>query len=97
MHSRRYPVIDGREQKEAKLRIISTLLGDDLPTPHDTVMLGLARAAHLLEGFLSSSEVERLEDRMAKVGGIDLFVRAAEDAIRTDTEARARAYMIPMY
>jgi len=94
---RRYPVIDGREQKEAKLRILSTLLGEDLPTPHDTVLLGLARAGGLLEAFLTSAEIARLEGRMEQVSGIDLFVRGVESAIREDQVERARAMMLPMY
>jgi len=48
------------EQKEAKLRILATLLGDDLPTPHDTVLVGLGRAGGLLDAFLSPQEVKAL-------------------------------------
>ena len=97
LKERRYPVMDGREQKEAKLRIMSTLLGDDVPTPHDTVLVGLARAGGLLEGFLSAQEIHRLESRIGEVGGIDLVVKGVEAAIREDQAARARAMMLPMY
>ncbi len=97
MKERRYPVIEGKERKEAKLRILETLLGEDLPTPHDTVLVGLARAGGLLEGFLSTAEIHRLETRIGEVGGIDLIVRGAEAAIREDQAARARAVMLPMY
>ena len=45
LKERRYPLRDGREQQDAKLRIMETLLGEQLPTPHDSVLLGLARAA----------------------------------------------------
>ena len=97
LKARRYPVKDGHEQREAKLRIMETLLGDNLPTPHDTALLGLARAGGLLEAFLSPSEIARLEARMEEVGGIDLFVRGVEAAIREDQTERARAMMLPMY
>ncbi len=97
LHSRRYPVVDGREQKEAKLRILGTLLGTDVPTPHDSALLGLARAAQLLEGFLSSAEILRLEERISLVGGIDLYVKAAEAAIRAESTLRATAFMSPMF
>ena len=96
LKSRRYPVVDGREQKEAKLRILSTLLGEDLPTPHDTALIGLARAAGLLAGFISAAEIARLESRIDEVGGIDLLVRGVEDAIRADNAARAQIYMHPV-
>jgi hypothetical protein len=76
---------------------MSTLLGRDLPTPHDTVLVGLASAGGLLEGFLTSAEIARLEGRLEEVGGIDLFVRGVEAAIREDQTERARAMMLPMY
>jgi hypothetical protein len=97
LKERRYPLRDGREQQDAKLRIVETLLGEQLPTPHDSVLLGLAHAAGLLEGFLSTAEIARLEDRMAKVAGLDLVVRGVEAAIREDQAERARAMMMPMY
>ena len=97
LKERRYPLRDGREQQDAKLRIVETLLGEQIPTPHDSVLLGLAHAAGLLEGFLSTAEIARLEDRMAKVAGLDLVVRGVEAAIREDQAERARAMMMPMY
>jgi hypothetical protein len=96
LKERRYPLRDGREQQDAKLRIMETLLGEQLPTPHDSVLLGLARAAGLLEGFLSTAEIARLEDRMAKVAGLDLIVRGVEAAILEDQAERARAMMMPL-
>jgi Golgi phosphoprotein 3 len=92
-NSRRYPVIDGHEQKEAKLRILAGLLIQDIPTPHDTALIGLARVGGLLEGFMSASEVARLAERLDLVGGIDLIVREAEEAIRENYLARAQALM----
>ena len=40
LSSRKYPVIDGTEQKEAKLRIMETLLGDSIPSTEDSVLIG---------------------------------------------------------
>lgn len=97
LKARRYPVIEGSERKEAKLRILSTLLNDEVPTPHDTVLLGLANAAELLPVFLSSAEIDRLEERMTQVAGIDLFVRGVEAAIRKTIEVNAQAMMMPVY
>ena len=96
LKERRYPLRDGREQQDAKLRIMETLLGEQLTTPHDSVLLGLARAAGLLEGFLSTAEIARLEDRMAKVAGLDLIVRGVEAAILEVQAERARAMMMPL-
>ncbi len=96
LKSRRYPVKYGREQKEAKLRIVGTLLGEDLPTPHDSVLIGLARAGGLLQGFLSGAEIERLEGQLDKFGGLDLIAKGVESAIRSESVALARAIMVPM-
>ena len=82
LKSRRYPLIDGAEQEEAKMRIISTLFGDQLPTPHDTVLIGLAQVGKLLQGFLATSEIARMEDRLRKVGGVDLIVQEVAAALR---------------
>jgi hypothetical protein len=89
---RRYPVLDGREQVEARLRIRQTLDRNDLPSPRDSIMLGLARAAFLLEGFLSAAQIKALDARMSDVAGLDLFVRAAEAAIHFETENRPFSY-----
>ncbi|HSH92184.1 MAG TPA: GPP34 family phosphoprotein [Ramlibacter sp.] len=92
-NSRRYPVVDGQEQKEAKLRILAGLLVHDVPTPHDTALIGLARVGGLLEGFMSASEVARLTERLDLVGGVDLIVREVESAVRENYQVRAQALM----
>jgi hypothetical protein len=96
LKSRRYTVIDGTEQKEAKLRILHTLLGDDLPTPHDSTLLGLARVGGLLEGFLSVAEIARLDERIDKVGGLDLITKGVETALREEQEQIARSFLAPI-
>jgi hypothetical protein len=95
LKERSYPIQDDREQKEAKRRIIDTLLGDEIPTPHDTVLLGLAIAGGLLEAFLSHAEIARLQDRMSKVGGVDLIVRGVDDALKQDQLIRAQSMVYP--
>jgi Golgi phosphoprotein 3 len=94
MKTRRYPVIDGKEQTEAKLRIVSLLLSDDLPTPHDSVLIGLANASGLLEGFLSTAEVARLQDRLEQIGGLDLIASAVRQALARELERVAQTMMV---
>jgi golgi phosphoprotein 3 len=95
LKSRRYPVIEGRELQEAKLRITAVLLGDAIPTPHDSVLIGLASISGLLRGFLSAAELRRLEERIAEVGSLDLVARSVERAIEEEVAFRARAMMVP--
>ena len=97
LKSRRYPITDGREQKEAKLRILHSLLGDELPTPHDSALIGLAAAGGLLEAFLSTAEIARLEKRLEDIGGLDLIARGVESAIQDENAERAKAAMLPPY
>lgn len=97
LSSRKYPVIDGTEKKEAKLRIMETLLGDSIPSPEDSVLIGLARVGGLLEAFLSTSEIARLEDRLEQVSNLDLTAGLVELAIQEEQEAIARAMLASPY
>jgi golgi phosphoprotein 3 len=94
LKTRRYPVIDGKEQTEAKLRILSLLLSDDLPTPHDSVLIGLADAGGVLEGFLSGTEIARLQDRLQQIGSLDLIARCVEKAIQAERELMGQISLI---
>lgn len=95
LKERSYPMQDDREQKDAKRRIVDTLLRDEIPTPHDAVLLGLAIAGGLLQAFLSHAEIARLESRIADVGGLDLIVRGVESALKKDQLLRAQAMIVP--
>lgn len=95
LKSRRYPVIEGRELQEAKLRISEVLLGGAIPSTHDSVLIGLASISGLLRGFLSDAELRRLEERILEVGSLDLVSRGVERAIEEEIAFRARAMMVP--
>jgi hypothetical protein len=73
------------------------LLGDELPTPHDSALIGLAAAGGLLEAFLSTAEIARLEKRLEDIGGLDLIARGVESAIQDENAERAKAAMLPPY
>lgn len=94
LRTRRYPLIEGREQQEAKMRIATSLLGEELPTPHDAALIGLAAAGGLLEAFLSKAEIARLEQKAERIGDLDLIVLRVRNAIHEEKVARARAAMM---
>ena len=96
LKERRYPMQHDGEQREAKRRICDTLMSNDVPTPHDTVLVGLASACGLLEAFLSKGEIARLDGRIREAGGIDLIVRGVESAMLEEENLRALAMMHPM-
>lgn len=51
--SRRYRDQDGAVVEEVRLRIMRVLFSDDIPDPHDVVLISLADACGLFESILS--------------------------------------------
>lgn len=97
LSTRRYPITDGTEKKEAKLRIMEVLLGDEIPSPEDSVLIGLAHAGGLLEAFLTTREIARLEDRLTQVANLDLTAGLVGQAIQEEQEAIAQAMLTAPY
>ncbi|MDE0160388.1 MAG: GPP34 family phosphoprotein [Acidimicrobiaceae bacterium] len=79
--SRRYPVIDGRAEREVKLRILGVLLSDDIPDPRDVVIIGLADACGLLPELLPKGEYGKARARIDQVRKLDLIGQATSRAI----------------
>ncbi len=79
--SRRYPIIDGRTEREVKLRILGVLLSDDIPDPRDIVIIGLADACGLLPGLLPKGEYDKARARIDQVRKLDLIGQATSRAI----------------
>ena len=50
--SRRYPMIDGREEREVKLRIMGVLFSEEIPDPRDIVIICLADACGILRQLM---------------------------------------------
>ncbi|MBO0801378.1 MAG: GPP34 family phosphoprotein, partial [Blastocatellia bacterium] len=50
---RAYPQVSGREEREAKARLMSVLFNDEVPDPRNTLLLGLARATGILSLILT--------------------------------------------
>ncbi len=73
---RRYPVIDNKEQREAKLRILGILLSDEIPEARDTVLIALADACALFESILSREEYVSVTERIQQVARMDLIGQA---------------------
>ena len=80
--SRRYPVIDGRAEREVKMRIMEVLFSDEIPHPRDVVIICLADACNLFNLILSKRESERAAARILQVRKLDLIGQATTQAIR---------------
>ncbi len=73
---RAYPQVSGREEREAKGRLMSVLFNDDIPDPRDTLLLGLADATGVLSLILSEAEIDKVSGRIAQVVALEEIGRA---------------------
>ena len=80
--SRRYPVIDGRAEREVKLRILGVLLSDDIPNPRDVVIIGLADACGILPELMPKGDYDKARSRIDQVRKLDLIGQATSQAIQ---------------
>ena len=74
--SRRYPQIDGGEEREVKRRIVNVLLDDGIPDPRDIVILTLADTCGVLDRILSTRELKNVEGRLRQLERMDLIGQA---------------------
>ena len=94
--SRRYPVIDGEAEREVKLRIMEVLFSDEIPEPHDIVIICLADACGILRELLSARELERATERIEQVRKLDLIGQAVSKAV-WDIQASIALAMHPTF
>lgn len=79
--SRRYPLIDGKAEREVKQRIMGVLFSDEIPEPRDAMLIGLADACAIFKELLSPRELRRVTERIELVSGLDLIGQAMSQAI----------------
>ena len=79
--SRRYPLLDGKVEREVKQRIMGVLYSDEIPVPRDAMLVGLADACDIFKELLSHSELHRVAERIELVGRLDLIDQAVSQAI----------------
>ena len=91
--SRRYPMVDGRVEREVKLRIMGVLLSDEIPDPRDVVIICLADVCGIFRHMLSRRELEQATGRIEQVRKLDLIGQAVSQAIH-DIEISIASAMI---
>lgn len=74
--TKRYPMVDGDEEREVKRRIVNVLLSDEIPDPHDIVILVLAETCGVLDRILTSQELKSADKRLRQLERMDLIGRA---------------------
>jgi hypothetical protein len=78
---RRYPKADGAATDDARTRIRTMLLAEEIPAPRDSLLLGVARAAGLLPLIFSPEELRRVQDWLALVTRIESLNRSLGAAV----------------
>ncbi len=90
---RAYPQNTGREEREAKSRLLSVIFNDDVPESRDTLLLGLADSTGVLATILSAEDRRKAADRITQVIALEEINRSLGG-----TAARWRAalrYRVP--
>jgi golgi phosphoprotein 3 len=82
LKARRYPVIDYKEIREAKLRLLEILLRDELPSPRDACLLSLADSCDIIRELLPPFDSKRANERLAAIAKMDLIGQSAANYIR---------------
>ena len=93
--SRRYPVVDGKADREVKLRILEVLFSDEIPDPRDIVIVCLSEACGIFRELLSRRELEHATARIEQVRKLDLIGQAVSQAV-WDIETSLALTMHPL-
>ncbi len=97
LKARRYPVMDGKEIREVKLRLMEVLLRDELPDPRDVCLMSLAETCGIIRQIVPASELKRASERLATLAKMDLIGQNVTRYITIFQEAVAyAAYTWPM-
>ena len=86
-------MVDGKAEREVKLRIMGVLLSDEIPDPRDVVIICLADVCGLFRQMLSKRELDQASARIEQVRKLDLIGQAVSQAIH-DIEISIASAMI---
>ncbi|MBO1073980.1 GOLPH3/VPS74 family protein [Roseomonas marmotae] len=79
---RRYPVISDKEEREVKARLMSVIFEDGPPSPRDSLLIGLTRAAGLFPLLLAPGELQHAQARIEAVSRHEALNETISDAVR---------------
>jgi Golgi phosphoprotein 3 len=74
--TRVYPPTSGLEEREVLSRIMTLLNNDEIPDPHDALLVGLLSATKLLDELLSRPERHRLAPRISQLTELEELNRS---------------------
>ncbi len=78
---RRYPVVDGRAEREVKLRIMQILFSNDIPDSRDISIISLCNATGFFEDLLATKELGIVDEKIYQISKMDLVSHAISEVI----------------
>lgn len=94
---RRYPTVDDTQEKEVRRRLIELLNSDEIPSPHDVVLVSLADTFELFPQILGEYEAKKLAPRIEQISRLDLIGQSVSHVLKRLREIKADAYVLHPY
>jgi len=88
---RRYPIIDGTERTEVRTRLSQLILGNDLPTPRDAILVSLIHGCRLSKYLFAGLDLEARKKRLETLARTDLVGREVAAATIASLDVLGRA------
>jgi hypothetical protein len=85
--TRVYPPSSGIEEREVRARVMQLLNSDEIPSPHDALLVGLLRATSLMDYLLTTTELERLSTRIDNIANLEEINRSLSTSVQEAWEA----------
>lgn len=78
----RFPMKDDKPRQDVKLRLVETILSDEIPAPEDVMLVSIAEASGLLNAVLSQQELDGRQERIRVLCNLEAISRTVFAAIR---------------
>ena len=88
---RRYPTVDGKERTEVRTRLSQLILGNDLPTPRDAILLSLIHGCRLSERLFAGLDLKSRKNRLETLASTEFVGREVSVATVTSLDVVSRA------
>jgi golgi phosphoprotein 3 len=88
---RRYPILDGAERTEVRTRLSQLILGNDLPTPRDAILLSLIHGCRLADHLFAGLDLTTHRTRLETLAKTELVGREVAAATIASLDVLGRA------
>lgn len=88
---RRYPTVDGTERTEVRTRLSQLILGNELPTPRDAILLSLIHGCRLSQHLFAELDLKVHKERLETLANTDLVGRQVSTATALSLDMVGRA------